>query len=134
MATMIAAVPYVAFAFSVVMGGLAAASLVKSPEERWYRESYLYQYGAFIGYSILAAIGLLALAYMYHSGILVSLLTRTVVGGGIADIIGSGSAGYLGAEALVPHALNYARGGTPGATQGTTQKSRRQVGHGRYHT
>jgi len=131
MAAILTAAPYVAFAFSVGMGGMAAASLVKSPEERHDRESFLYNYGAFIGYAVLSVIGLLVLLHLYQSGALGGMVTKSLLGVGFSDL-GGPYAGYLAAQATTEPLLKTMRNGLFGPP--VAPNSRRQVGHGRYHT
>ena len=129
---MMSILPYGLFAFSVAMGGMAVASLIKSPEERTVRESFFYIYGAFIAYAVIALIGMLVLAYMYTTGSLSRMLMRTAVFGGLVDTLGGYEGPYVGAELLVPPAMVYARktGYLPNL-QNPQPKVRR---HGRYNT
>jgi len=129
----VSVLPYGLFAFSVVMGGMAAASLVKSPEERTGRESFLYINGAFMAYATIAFIGVLVLLYMYKSGLIIGFLARTAVAGGLIDLGSGYEVSYLGTQFGVPPALDYARktGYLPPSLQNPQPKVRR---HGRYNT
>jgi hypothetical protein len=135
---------YGGFAFSVLMGGVAVASLIKSPEERWDRKSFWYNYGAFIFYAIIAAIGFFIVIQMYHSGKLAQYVAQGAVASGLGGV-GLGAFSYLGALAT-PFAVRQAREegvlpslspdpqGSASQQSGGSQKSRRKVGHGRYNT
>ena len=139
------ALPYVVFAFAVAMGGMAAYSMLKSPEERWYRESFLYNYGIVFAYGILSIIGLLIMYQMYVSGVLVNMTAVTVLDPGFKDFLGP-YVGYVGARIAAKHVTEHVRdsgilpqfGGPPTEApqeQPSAQKQyRRQIGHGRYHT
>jgi hypothetical protein len=127
--------PYVVFAFVVIMGGMASASLVQSSEERWMRKGFFYKYGAFLFYAILAVIGVFVLINMYQSGSLTGFVIGTVTGTGLS-VVGGKSAAVL-ARLLTPLGVHEARAEgylekLPVAPN--EQKNRRQVGHGRYHT
>jgi hypothetical protein len=140
-----AAIPFAILLYSCVMGGIAVWYLWKSPDERQSRQSFYYNYGAFFFYAILSAIGIVVLVSMYQSGALTNFLTRTAVGGGLSDFIGWIPA-YLLAPFMASAALkrDQKNGLLPGvgaayAASGSVsdvaaRKSRRQVGHGRYHT
>ena len=130
-----AVIPYVVLAFTVIMGGLACASLVQSSEERWNRQSFFYKYGTFLFYSILAVIGVFVLIGMYYSGGLPGFVLAVASGGGASALWGSGTA--VLPRILTPFAVEEARAEgllekLPAAAP--EQKYRRQVGHGRYHT
>lgn len=130
-----AAIPYVVLAFTVITGGLAFASLVRSSEERWKRQSFFYNYGTFFFYAILAVIGVFVLTGMYHSGALTGFVVATAAGGGASALWGRGSA--VLPKILSPLAVAGAREeGWLEKLPATVpeQKYRRQVGHGRYHT
>jgi hypothetical protein len=133
-----AAIPFAILLYSCVMGGIAVWYLWKSPDERQSRESFYYNYGAFFFYGILSAIGIAVLVAMYQSGALTNFLTRTAVGGGLSDFIGWMPA-YLAARVLTSDTLKPKSDALSGVaayagSDAVARKSRRQVGHGRYHT
>jgi hypothetical protein len=152
-----AAIPYVVLAFSVITGGMAAASLVQSSEERWVRQSLFYTYGTFLFYAILSVIGIFVLIGMYQSGSLTGIVVTTAAGGGLSVLFGQDfaalgrgvgpiavnqarKAGYLGelskeeGAATAGFAAAAAAAGSAVAGSAASRKYRRQVGHGRYHT
>ena len=123
-------IPYIVLAFSVIMGGMACVSLVKSPEERWRRQGFIYKYGSFLFYAILAIIGIFILVILYQRGSLTSFALTTASGGGFGVLFGGGAA--AAARVAGPLAAYEAR--SLGVLPPIEQKPRRQVGHGRYNT
>jgi glutamine amidotransferase-like uncharacterized protein len=118
------------------MIGIAVWSLVKSPEERSNRQSFLYNYGAFIAYMILAFIGILAFIEYYR--------TNEIIKSGLLFFF-SGPAYAAGLGPLysafawqLPQGAARVAKSIEDIQEDRRQsavpiKPRRQIGYGRYH-
>lgn len=129
-------VPYLLCAFTIAMMGFAAWSLVKSPEERWNRESFLYNYGAFFAYAILAFIGILAYVEYYRTNAILKAGVAAALSGPVAAM-GLGplySAFAWGVPQQAIQTLEKQQQQQQQQEDAMRRKPRRQIGYGRYHT
>jgi hypothetical protein len=129
---------YFICAFSVAAIGLACASLLNSPEERWNRESFFYNYGAFIAYLIIALIGIVTCVELYRTDYISQFSMETLLGGaaysaGVGPLFTATYWGLTGkaAEVVMTPAPTAATTTTTAVAQ---RKPRREIGYGRYHT
>jgi hypothetical protein len=138
-------------AFTIAMLGLAAWTLLNSPDERWKRQSFFYNYGAFIAYLILALMGILALLELYRTSGVFRLGAFAAMSAPAAAL-GLSSVYDAYAAKVDYEEITKMMGGE--STQETQQqqqqqqqqqdqqkrrdaafrKPRRQIGYGRYHT
>ena len=135
-------------AFTIAMLGLAAWTFLNSPDERWKRQSFFYNYGAFIAYLILAFVGVLAMLEVYQkSGLFRMGVFAAMSGPAAAFGLGSVYDAYsikADYDAIAEPFTH--RGDSQEARQQAQQqaqrkqiesafrKPRRQIGYGRYHT
>ena len=124
-------------AFTTAMLGLASWTFLNSPDERWKRESFFYNYGAFIAYLILAFIGILVIVEMYRKSSVFRL-------GGFAAM--SSPAAAVGLSSVYDVLVDSTPSDSPQEPMQQQQqlqqkrieaafrKPRRQIGYGRYHT
>jgi len=134
---------YGVLAFSIAMVGVAFSSLYTSPDERMNRESFLYNYAAFIAYIIIALIGFVVVIQLYQSGLLLDYAVIGVVGPAVASTSGP-FVGYLtglfaskglrdeGYLPTLPENKEPAVDPYPKMRK-SNRKYRRQIGYGRYH-
>lgn len=133
---------YFICAFSVAAIGLACASLLNSPEERWNRESFFYNYGAFIAYLIIALIGIVTCVELYRTDYISQFSMETLLGGaaysaGVGPLFTATYWGLTGKAAEVVMAPAPTTTATPPSAAKATvaqRKPRREIGYGRYHT
>lgn len=139
-------------AFTITMIGLAAWTLLNSPDERWKRQSFFYNYGAFIAYLILALIGVLAILEVYRTSGFFRLGVFAAMSGpaaamGLSSVYDAYSA-KVDYDAIVKTSFGDSAQQTQERQEAQEKqiqaqrkqietafrKPRRQIGYGRYHT
>jgi len=137
---------YWLLAFTITMLGLAAWTLLNSPDERWKRQSFFYNYGAFIAYLMLALIGILSIIELYRKSGFFRLGAFAAMSGPAAALgLGSFYDAYL-AKSEYDYIVKPIHGDSQETQQqqetqkqqkrmeAAFRKPRHQIGYGRYHT
>ena len=137
-------IKYLLCGFTILMIGFAAWSLINSPEERWNRESFFYNYGAFFAYAILAVLGILASIEYYRTNAFFRLGAHSFLGGPfVAMGFGSPHSAHMwDVSQMAYDAVRNVQKAEPQQIQQpqhkqqiqSQRKPRREIGYGGYHS